>query len=98
MPGQQQWAARTWVSPPVVKEPTAHTSVADVVATPPSPLTSPGLGLGTSFQAVPFQRRISVSCAVLVVRVPTAQALPAEVAATEISLLLGAGLGLATSF
>src|SRR5262249_53737185 len=95
---QQQWAASTWVSPPVVKLPTPQTSVAEVVATPPSWLTSPGLGLGTSFQAVPFQRRISVSWVVLVLRVPTAQALPAEVAATESSLLLGAGLGLATSF
>src|SRR5262249_60209823 len=68
-------------------------SVGAVAATPASPLTCPGLGLGTSFQAVPFQRTTSVRSLVLVRRVPTAQALPAEVAATESRLLWGSGWG-----
>jgi hypothetical protein len=63
---------------PVLEEPTAQALVADVAATPASAAPPAGLGLGTCFHAVPFQRRIKV----LPPAVPTAQALLADVAAT----------------
>jgi hypothetical protein len=80
-------------------QPTAQAFRADVTATPARLPPAAGFGLGTRFQAVPFQRRIKVSGFSLKQRVqPTAQALRAEVTATPYRTLSPvAGFGLGTS-
>ena len=70
---------KPWKQFPV--QPTAQALLAEVAATPNRAPPPFGVGLGTCFQAVPFQ------CAITVVPggpslAPTAQALLAEVAAT----------------
>ena len=86
--------------PPV--QPTAQALVADVAATPVRMPPPAGVGLGTHFHTVPFQRRISVLQPRQVPArwsvYPTAQALPADVAATPLRKLSGAGAGLGTRF
>ena len=53
--------AKTWDGPPLLKPPTAQTSLAQVAVTPRRTLgLLPGLGLAICFHAVPFQRAISV--------------------------------------
>ena len=82
---------------PQLMSPTAQALPVGVMATPNRKSARPGLGwglgLGTCFHAVPFDRRIKV----LAPLVPTAQALVADVAAT-LYRLLPAGAGLATCF
>src|SRR5215467_7373336 len=78
--GQQQWMAKTWDGPPLLKSPTAQTLLADVAATPARPPAVPGLGLATWVHVWPFQRSIRV---LPVEPAPaTAHALLAEVAVT----------------
>jgi len=77
---------------PLTNSPTAHTLPADVAATLDRPLLAPGLGLGTRFHALPFQRRIKVlGLLVKQLAQPTAQALRADTAATLARLPLGLG-------
>jgi len=57
---------------------------------------SPGSGLGTSRQEVPFQRTVRVWSAVPLLAAPTAQASLGEVAATAASVSERSGSGLWT--
>src|SRR5215467_9414719 len=96
-----QCRIRVWKAMPLEYSPAAQTSPAEVTATLVRKLlwdALPGLGLGTRFQAVPFQCRIRVWKAVPSEYSPTAHALPAELAATPRSWLVrvgppGSGLG-----
>ena len=63
--------------------PTAHTSVAEMAATPVRSPEPVGVGLATRFQAEPFQCPINVLPLALT---PTAQALVREMAATAARL------------
>src|SRR5690349_4682414 len=91
---QQQWMAKTWDGPPLLKSPAAQTLLADVAATLARPLAVPGLGLGTCFQALPFQ--CSIRGFPAEPAVPTAHALLVVAAATPDRLGSGSGFGLAT--
>src|SRR5215471_15333993 len=62
--GQQQWRARVCSGPPVSKEPTAQTLLAEVAATANRPLLVPGLGVATGAHLRPFQCRTMVLCPV----------------------------------
>ena len=53
--GQQQWMAKTWSGPPLLKSPTAQTLLAELAATPVRELPVPGLGPIIIFHALPFQ-------------------------------------------
>src|SRR5215469_15663983 len=81
------------MSVPVPVKPTDQALLAEVAATPSRPLSAVGLGLGTCFQLVPFQRRITVLVPSLLA--PTAQALLVEVALALRSWSLPSGVGLA---
>src|SRR5436190_19545427 len=96
--GQQQWMARAWPTMVVLNLPTAQALVAEVAATADREVMVPGLGAGTCFQAVPFQRRIRPCSVVVVSEMPAAQTLAVEVAVTPVRrvLLPGAGGGAAT--
>src|SRR5690349_750015 len=75
--------------------PTAQALLGEVAATPEKKSADPlGPGLGTRFQAIPFQCRVSVPPSG---RLPTAQALLAEVAAMPYRVLLPT-FGLGTCF
>jgi hypothetical protein len=68
--------------------PTAQALPADAAATPERTPPVAGVGLGTRFQEVPFQRTIRVLLLVPLSVEPTAQAFRAEVAATPARLPL----------
>ena len=68
-----------------------------MTATPSSTLFA-GAGLGTVFQAVPFQRATTARPLTVEPASPTTQALRAEAAATPMRLRLAPGFGLATRF
>jgi hypothetical protein len=83
-------------------QPTAQALCAETAATLLRELFCPGLGLGTRFQVVPFQCKISVLIPPKPWKQfpaqPTAQALLAEVAATPNSAPPSDGVGLGTCF